>query len=230
MLTRRRHQFLERIKKIYRETRAPVHYVEVAEALSVSKWTAYDILLELEKQGFLERQYVINNNEKTPGRSMIKFIPTPRAESIDGVSTGESNTTVAWQQAKRKLLATLSNLLPREASRVVRELLEEVPGKEQPVINCAYVLTIMLVLLKTLGEKAIQLVHHALKKAPRPEAGLFLVAGTGLGLVANLIPHGPLAGQLTGYLSNLQDQIDNLTGGEHKLLLDFVHEALEQSC
>jgi len=229
MLTRRRYQFLNRVKKIYRETGAPVHYVEVAEALSVSKWTAYDILLELEKQGFLERQYVINNNEKIPGRSMIKFVPTPQADSIDGVGTRDSNATVDWQQARLKLLETLSNLLPREASRVVRELLEEVPGKVQPLINCAYVLTILLVLLKTLGEKATQLVHHALKKAPRPEAGLFLVTGTGLGLVANLIPHGPLAGQLTGYLSNLQDQIDNLTGGEHKLLLDFVHEALEQS-
>ncbi|CEP66959.1 Uncharacterized [Moorella glycerini] len=222
MLTRRRSQFLDRIREIYQETGEPVHYITVAEALKVSKWTAYDVLLELEKEGFLERQYVVNSNEKTPGRSMIMFVPTPLAES-------HSTFALDWQEARSRLLETLSNLLPREAGRVARELLEEMPGKAHPVITSAYTLTILLVYLKSLGEKALQLVRSALKKAPRPEAGLLLATGTGWGLAANMLPQGNLAGQLAAYLSRLQEQIENLTGGEHKLLLDFLHEALERA-
>ncbi|WP_258360795.1 hypothetical protein [Moorella sulfitireducens (nom. illeg.)] len=222
MLTRRRSQFLERIKAIYQETGEPVHYITVAEDLQVSKWTAYDVLLELEKEGFLERQYVVNSNEKTPGRSMIMFVPTDLAEI-------HPTFALDWQQVRSRLLETLSNILPREAGRVARELLEEMPGKAHPVITSAYILTILLVYLKSLGEKALQLVRNALTKAPRPEAGLLLATGTGWGLAANMLPQGKLAGQLAGYLSYLQEQIENLTGGEHKLLVDFLHEALERA-
>ncbi|WP_338833858.1 hypothetical protein MHLNE_02330 [Moorella humiferrea] len=222
MLTRRRTQFLERIKEIYQETGEPVHYITVAEALGVSKWTAYDILQELEKDGFLERKYVVNSNEKTPGRSMIMFVPTPLA-------AGEGNFAVDWQEARARLLETVGNLLPREAGRVARELLEEIPGKAHPVITCAYTLTVLLVYLKSLGEKALQLVRGALKNARRPEAGLLLATGTGLGLAANMGPQGSLAGQLAAYLSRLQEQIEALNGGEHKLLLEFLHEALERA-
>jgi hypothetical protein len=159
---------------------------------------------------------------------MIKFVPTLRAASI-GEEGQEGFIVDDWQHARGKLLKTLSTLLPLEANKVVRELLAEMPGKEQPLIKCAYVLTILLVLLKVLGEKAIKLVYHALKKAPGPEVGLLLVTGTGFGLIANLASHVSFSGQLGGYLNNLQDQIATLSGGEHQLLLDFVREALEQN-
>ncbi|NLW07674.1 MAG: hypothetical protein GX039_06825, partial [Clostridia bacterium] len=192
------------------------------------KWTAYDMLLELEKQGFLERRYVVNSNEKIPGRSLLKFVPTLRADSISKEGKEEDSVNADWQHARGKLLKTLSNLLPREANKVVGKLLAEIPGKEQPVINCAYVLTILLVLLKVLEEKAIQLLQHALQKVPRPEIGLFLVAGTGFGLLANPASQASVSSQLSAYVSNLQDQITTLSGGEHKLLLEFIHEALDK--
>jgi len=227
MLTRRRHQFLEHLKKLYRETSAPVHYIAVAEALGVSKWTAYDVLTELEKEGYLEREYIINSSEKVPGRSMIMFVPTSLAEKISKVKLTRA---VDWHQARSRLLDTLGNLSPDEVSRVIRELLDDMPGMGNPLITCAYGLTILLVLLKALGKKAMYMVHRALKKAPRPDAGLFIVTGTGIGLVANMLSQSPVIKQLDSYLYNLQEQIDNLTGGEHKLLLDFVKEALEKDC
>jgi hypothetical protein len=221
MLTRRRAQFLDRIQAIYQQTGEPVHYITVAEALQVSKWTAYDVLLELEKEGYLERQYIVNNNEKTPGRSMIMFLPAPLAG-------GNSTFAMDWQQVRARLLDTLGDLLPREAGRVAHELMEEIPGKVYPVITCAYTLTVLLAYLKSLGEKALSLVCGALQKAPRPEAGLLLATGTGLGLAVNLLPQGNPAAQMAGYLNRLQEQIGNLTSGEHRLLLDFLHEALER--
>ncbi|MGI9861392.1 hypothetical protein SDD30_08410 [Moorella naiadis] len=229
MLTGRRRQFLDKIKKLYQETEAPVHYITVAEGLKVSKWTAYDVLLELEKEGFLERQYIVNSNEKSPGRSMIMFVPAPVAADAGGKGGGTATLSLDWQQARARLLETLSNLLPREAGRVAGELLQEMREKTHPVITSAYTLTILLVYLKSLGERALQVVRHALQKAPRPEAGLFLATGTGLGLAVNMLPQNPLAGQLAGYLSRLQEQIGKLTGREHKLLLDFLHEALERA-
>ncbi|AOQ22731.1 hypothetical protein [Neomoorella thermoacetica] len=228
MLTRRRRQFLDKIKKIYQETGKPVHYIAVAEALKVSKWTAYDVLLELEKEGFLERQYIVNSNEKTPGRSMVMFVPSPLAASLEGSGGNTSSFVLDWQQARARLLDALANLLPREAGQVAGELLQEMPGKTNPVITSAYTLTILLVYLKSLGERALQVVRSALDKASRPEAGLFLATGTGLGLAVNMLSQNPLAGQLAGYLNRLQEHIENLTGREHKLLLDFLHEALER--
>ncbi|BCV20153.1 hypothetical protein [Moorella sp. Hama-1] len=229
MLTGRRRQFLDKIRKLYRETGAPVHYITVAEGLQVSKWTAYDVLLELEKEGFLERQYIVNSNEKSPGRSMVMFVPVTAAPDAGGNGGSPPAFSLDWQQARTRLLDALSNLLPREAGRVAGELLQEMSKKNHPVITSAYTLTILLVYLKSLGKRALQVVRNALQKAPRPEAGLFLATGTGLGLAVNMLSQNPLAGQLAGYLNRLQEQIGKLSGGEHKLLADFLHEALERA-
>ncbi len=45
--------------RIHQETGLPVHYVAVAERLEVSKWTAYDMLRQLEKSGYLEVEYAV---------------------------------------------------------------------------------------------------------------------------------------------------------------------------
>ncbi len=50
-LTERRKQFLQKLLDLYRRTNLPVHYESVAQALGVSKWTAYDMLKALEKLG-----------------------------------------------------------------------------------------------------------------------------------------------------------------------------------
>lgn len=53
-LTNRKKEFLALIFKQYSDTHEPVHYIEIANKLRVSKWTAYDIMKSLAEKGFLE--------------------------------------------------------------------------------------------------------------------------------------------------------------------------------
>ncbi|WP_242824990.1 hypothetical protein [Dehalobacter sp. DCA] len=81
-LTERRKQFLQQIIRLYEKSGLPVHYETLANLLGVSKWTAYDMLKELEKNDFLKRDYVVNPNVQ--GRSTIVFSPTPKANKLFG--------------------------------------------------------------------------------------------------------------------------------------------------
>ncbi len=71
-LTRRQREFLEVLVELYNETGKPVSYKDVAEKMDVSKWTAYDIIQELLKKGFLKVEYRLRPG---PGRSEVHYIP-----------------------------------------------------------------------------------------------------------------------------------------------------------
>jgi len=75
-ITRRQLQFLESVVKLYEEKQFPISYKEVATSLGVSRWTAYDILQELYRKGYLEAKY---RPVGGPGRSEILFAPTEEA-------------------------------------------------------------------------------------------------------------------------------------------------------
>ncbi|MGB9661754.1 MAG: hypothetical protein ACPL5F_07005 [Moorellaceae bacterium] len=228
MLTQRRLQFLDKIKKLYQETEAPVHYAKVAETLRVSKWTAYDLLRELEREGFLQREYVVNSVERLPGRSMIMFVPTEKAYQIEGEGGSAHGRYGDWQEVKERLLRIFNGLPPGEAKSVVHELLEEMQEKEHPLISSAYTLTVLLIYLKAVGEKALNLIRTALQRVVRPETGLVLVTGTALGLAANEFTPLPFTAQVVRYIHSLQEQIEGFTNREKKLLAEFLQEALNQ--
>jgi len=81
-ITRRRMDFLQKIKELYEATGLPVHYARVAELLGVSKWSAYEMLKKLEKEGLLASQYEVNQRERFPGRAMVLFAPTRLAADL----------------------------------------------------------------------------------------------------------------------------------------------------
>lgn len=56
LFDKRRREFLDQIYRQYQTTNLPVHYSDVAEAIGVSKWTAYDVLKTLESQGLLKER------------------------------------------------------------------------------------------------------------------------------------------------------------------------------
>ncbi|GFN22741.1 MAG: hypothetical protein IMW96_09350 [Thermoanaerobacteraceae bacterium] len=230
MLTRRRLEFLNRIKKLYQETLAPVHYVTVAENLRVSKWTAYDLLRELEKEGFLEREYVVSSGDKLRGRSMIMFVPTEKAYKVtDGEAGGGGTPCGEWQEVRERLLNIFRSWSPREVKGALPELIQELQGKEHRLIAGAYTLTVLLIYLRSLGEKGLAYIRAALEKVARPEWGLALVTGTVLGMAAKDPPQVPFVTQVTRYIHHLQEEMEHFTLREKKLLADFMREALKQN-
>ncbi|MDN5347765.1 MAG: hypothetical protein PWP65_1329 [Clostridia bacterium] len=227
MLTKRRLQFLAGLKKIYEETSAPVHYISVAEKLKVSKWTAYDLLQELEKEGYLRREYVVGQ-EKLPGRSMVMFVPTDNAYRVQEDAEEDKTFTSEWLSVRKYLLSILPHLKAGETGPEVEKLLAEMAiKKEHPLIWSAYTLTLLLISLKSLGEKGLNMVKNLFKGAPGPEAGLILVAGTGLGTALQSSSSLPWQNQLTAFVGRLQEHITQITHKEKKMLADFLQEALE---
>src|SRR4051812_19689025 len=94
-LTKRRREFLDQIYRQYQTTKLPVHYSEVAEAIGVSKWTAYDVLKTLENQGLLKRTYSTNENET--GRSLVVFSPTKLADEVFQKERRQILNTSEWE-------------------------------------------------------------------------------------------------------------------------------------
>ena len=58
-ITKRQKEFLQSLIDLYQLKDTPIHYSEVAQKMGVSKWTAYDMLQLLHKEGFLEVEYLI---------------------------------------------------------------------------------------------------------------------------------------------------------------------------
>lgn len=79
-LTPRRLETLTTLRRLTEEAGSAVHYSLVAARMRISAWTAYDLLLELEKLGLVGRRYVQANDQVHGGRSRILF--TPAAEAV----------------------------------------------------------------------------------------------------------------------------------------------------
>src|SRR5437868_2969512 len=74
-LTPRRLETLDTLRRLTEEAGSAVHYSMVAARMRISAWTAYDLLLELEKLGLVARRYVQDASLSHGGRSRILFSP-----------------------------------------------------------------------------------------------------------------------------------------------------------
>ena len=227
-LTRRRKEFLHTIKKIYENTGTPVHYITVAEALGVSKWTAYDILKELEKEGYLCSEYAVSREERNPGRSAILFLPTPKAGELSLKEKEEIDHIEEWQAAREKLLGIFENVKTRGSKKIIDDLLKEMPAIETPIIISAYTIAVLIVYIQNLGTKSVKIMKNLLQLAPKPDLILSLFAGTVLGATVKNM-HGVINGRLADEVGRLQKYISEFSVKENKLLVKFLSDALERS-
>lgn len=227
-LTRRRKEFLHKIKKIYENTGIPVHYITVAEALGVSKWTAYDILKELEKEGYLRSEYSVSREEKSSGRSVLLFLPTPKAEELFLREKNEIDYLEEWHAAREKLLEIFENAKKHGSKKIIDDLMKEMPAIEAPIVISTYIIAILIVYIQKLGTKAVKMMYNLLQLAPRPELILSLFAGTALGATVKNM-QDVINGRLTDEVGRLQKYISGFSVKENKLLVKFLSEALERS-
>ena len=83
-LTPRRLETLATLRRLTEEAGSAVHYSLVGARMRISAWTAYDLLLELEKLGLVARRYVQHGSPTHGGRSRILFSPTAEEPSAMG--------------------------------------------------------------------------------------------------------------------------------------------------
>ncbi len=229
-ITSRRLDFLRTIKQIYDNTSLPVHYIRVAEKLGVSKWSAYDMLKSLEKDGLLSRHYEVNNVEKHPGRAMIMFYPTQLlVQIVNAASSDVKASTKEWIQVKDRLLSAFDKMEPDKAGELMEQLAAELPVVENPLAACAYVVTMLIAQLQNLGETSLSIVRSIMKGAVKAESALAMIAGAIMGSLARAGLPNNCINQLSGFLPGFQNNLARLDSAEQTLLMDFLGQALEKT-
>ncbi|GMO01337.1 LexA family protein [Parageobacillus thermoglucosidasius] len=223
LLTERRKQFLQKLIDLYQKTNMPVHYETLAKALGVSKWTAYDMLKELEKLGYLTRDYTLNPGET--GRSQIVFLPTAKATSLFEQKRSEAINLEEWHKTKEKILEFLNSLKNCSLSAAVRKVLEEIPKAQIRVAFCAYIIGLFLVYLRKLGGKTEVLIKNLVQNAPTNEMRMTMFVGTVLGSIIQTMNH-EIGVEVTELVGRYLKSIADLSHFEKEMLSDFLHEAL----
>lgn len=233
-LTQRRKQFMQKIISLFQQTGLPVHYATVARALGVSKWTAYDMMKELEKTDFLRSEYILDHNVKTPGRSMVVFRPTEKALQLlspgPEPAAGElrADKMKDWSLIRERLLSVFDNLKNLNPQKIREELLEEMARVEWPVVFSAYTITLLLTHFHEINSRGMAVLQQVLQLCPRPELVLSLFAGSAMGMMLRSMKDA-FNNKLLSSIRRFEEHISQCNTQEHEMLTAFLNEAIQRS-
>lgn len=222
-LTKRRLQFLNKLVQLYQKTKLPIHYETLARSLGVSKWTAYDMLKEIEKLGLIFRSYEVN--QKETGRSQVVFVPSSKAIELFDEPRGESFDLSEWKATVSHIKRQLVELKHISLHDAMRKMMDELSGKNTRIHFCAYMMGLLLVYLKKLGGKSEALIRNIVQKSPDRDVGTNMFVGTVLGTVIQTM-NDDLGMEITELVARLLKSLADLSGEEKELLSAFLREAL----
>ena len=242
-ITKRQREFLKALIDLYRQKGSSIHYSEVAQTLGVSKWTAYDMLQLLHKEGFLEVEYLIPESDNYKwgklGRSTITFFPTKKGYAISNLSQRNLPTKAAELNKLKKEIIQKFNRIKGKFS--LKELFREALQTKSPFIFCACILLILILLIKkiTEGIAEIQLLSQVIPANTTNtyiELALTIFAGMCFGVLAKYINNIPK--YVTGSSNNLDEYADyiqtynqyvsQMDKEEQKSLLTFLKDTLDE--
>lgn len=242
-ITNRQREFLQVLIKIYQENGSPVHYSDVAKKMSVSKWTAYDMLHLLYQKKFLQIEYItpesFRDNYPKLGRSLITFSPTNKGLLFANQDTyAESNKISDLNKLKEDVIKQFNGL---KGKFNIKDLLKEALQTKSPLLFCACLLLILILLIKkiTEGLAEIKLISQIISAdTANTYIGLALVVFVGmcLGILSkyiNKIPNIVVDSHdnLDDYLDYVQvynQYISQMDEKEQKSLLSFLRDTLEE--
>ena len=242
-ITTRQKEFLQTLINLYQQKGSPIHYSEVAQKMGVSKWTAYDMLQLLRREGLLEVEYLIPETDNYKwgklGRSTITFFPTKKGYAI-------SNLPQRNLPAKIAELDKLKNNIIQKFEEIkgkfnLKDLFKEALQTKSPLIFCACVLIILILLIKkiTEGLAEIQLLSQVIPADATNtyiELALTVFAGMCFGVLTkyiNKIPKyitGPnnSLDEYADYIQTYNQYVSQMDKKEQKSLLDFLKETLDE--
>ncbi|WP_221468744.1 Lrp/AsnC family transcriptional regulator [Cohnella thailandensis] len=220
-LTKRRMQFLSKLVDLYRKTNLPIHYEALAKSIGVSKWTAYDMLKEIEKLGFITRSYEVNTKET--GRSQVVFIPTAQATELFDQPRKDTFDPEEWERTAAKISRLLKDLKQAKPDEALRQMIDEIVKHTSRLDFCAYVIGMLLVYLKKLGGKTEAFIRHMVKTAPSNETGMTMFIGTVLGTAIQTLSE-ELSLEISELVTRLLKSIEDLSGEEKARLSSFLSE------
>jgi hypothetical protein len=221
-LTKRRLQFLHKLMDLYQKTNLPIHYEALAKSIGVSKWTAYDMLKEIEKLGFISRSYEVNSKET--GRSQVVFVPTSKASELFNQPRSEAFDLTDWNKTVANISKLLKDLKNTGLNEALRKMIDEIVKMNTRIHFCAYMIGLLLVYLKKLGGKTESLIQHIVRKAPSKESGMTMFIGTVMGTAIQTL-NEDLGHEITELVSKLLKSISDLSREEKDMLADFLERS-----
>lgn len=222
-MSKRRMQFLDKLVGMYQKQRLPVHYEALANAIGVSKWTAYDMLKEIEKSGYVTRSYEVNPNET--GRSQVVFTPTDKAAELFEQQRSNQEVPENWEASLQSIQDMLTSLKHTSIQDLMKKLLYEMPQRQTNLEFCGYILGILMVYLKKVGGRTETIIQHLVKKTVNHHASLLMFMGTVLGTIIQTMSE-EFSNELVELIGSYVKMIDQLNDGEQALLANFLEDAL----
>jgi predicted transcriptional regulator len=222
ILTKRRREFLDQICRQYHTTNLPVHYSEVAEAIGVSKWTAYDVLKTLENQGLLKRTYSTNENET--GRSVVVFSPTDLAESMFQKERREITNTDEWNTIHTHVKAVIESHQTLPLIEAINHILYEMKKVDVKLEFCAYFLCVLILYLNSLGKPVKDLTVNMVHASKEPLVQLTVFVGAVVGMIIQSVSE-ELSPEMITLVQQFFNNVDQLTPDELGYLIAFIKES-----
>lgn len=222
-LSKRRLQFLDQLVEMYQEQGFPVHYEALAKAIGVSKWTAYDMLKEIEKSGYIKRSYEVNSKET--GRSQVVFTPTEKATGLFMHQRSTAASHENWEESLQSIQEMLTIMKHTSMQDLMTKLLDEIPQGRTNLEFCGYILGILIVYLKKVGGPTEFFIQRLINRTSNHHSSLMIFVGSVLGTIIQTM-NDELSSEVVELVSEYVMMIGNLTNEEQRLLFDFVNEAL----
>ncbi|HZH59504.1 MAG TPA: Lrp/AsnC family transcriptional regulator [Metabacillus sp.] len=220
-ITKRRKQFLEEVIKIYQDTLLPVHYETIAEAVGVSKWTAYDVMKVLEKEGYLKRIYKKNQNDT--GRSIVLFIPTEEVIKLTSDNTKQISNPKKEKEIKDELINIKKISHNQFFSESVSDLFKKMDDFESKVEFCYYFLGILVIYLNQLGKEHRDLTKFVMTVSGKTHVQLSVFVGLVVGMIT-FKENDTIALNISENSYQFFEFLEELTSDELNKLVDFLNE------
>ena len=242
-ITKRQKEFLKVLIDLYQQKGYSIHYSEVAQKLGVSKWTAYDMLQLLHREGLLEVEYLIPESDSYNwgklGRSTIAFSPTKKGYSISNLS--QRNLPVKTSELNKLKKEIIQKFDEFKGKLNIKDLLKEALQTKSPLIFCACLLLILILLIKkiTEGIAEIKLLSQIIPtNTTDTYVGLALVVFVGmcLGILTKYINKIPnyangsnnTLDEYVDYIQTYNQYISQMDKKEQKSLLEFLKKTLDE--
>lgn len=228
LLTQRQRDFLSKLLDLYHDARQPIHYSQVAEALGVNRYSAYDMLKLLEQKGYVSSQYILGPERNGPGRSTIAFAPTPRARAAVRLLSGRPTPSAEWEAVRERILSQLRDR-GADNDALLRDLLASIPKIKSPLEYCAETAGALVLNLNAIRRSASDRNPLKALQALAPSGHIALDALAGLSIGSALAPgfdHAMLD-RLLAMTRRFQSQLSTLSDEHLRNLSELVDEALE---
>ena len=242
-ITTRQKVFLQILIDLYQQKGSPIHYSEVAQKMGLSKWTAYDMLQLLRREGLLEIEYLIpeSNNHRWEklGRSTITFFPTKKGYTVSNLPQRKLPTKIAeLDKLKKNIIQKFEEI---KGKFNLKDLFKEALQSKSPLIFCACVLLILILLIKkiTEGIAEIQLLSQVIPADATNtyiELALTVFVGMCFGVLTKYINNIPkyVTGpnnsldEYAGYIQTYNQYVSQMDKKEQKSLLNFLKDTLNE--